>query len=125
MNSTMRVLLVEDDPNTHELFTMVCDHFGVELNIVVDEAGVMAVLNDQRPDVIVMDIFLPDTDGYKLLQTIRAAQPGLNCPVIATTAYYTTDTMHEVLEAGFSGYLLKPLDPQQIFPYLQQMVAGQ
>ena len=125
MNQNLHILLVEDDPNTHDLFSMVCDHFGIGLDIAVDENGVLALLEHHWPDVIVMDIFLPDTDGYKLLQTIRTAQPGLRCPVIATTAYYTSDTETDLLNAGFAGYLFKPLDPQQIFPYLQHVLAAQ
>lgn len=123
MSQNLSVLLVEDDPNTHDLFTMVCEHFDIGLVIAVDEAGALAVLEQRWPDVIVMDIFLPDTDGYHLLQTIRATHPNLRCPVIATTAYYTTDTEADLRNAGFAGYLFKPLDPQQIYPYLQQVVA--
>lgn len=124
MTQNMHILLVEDDPNTHDLFSMVCDHFDIGLEIAGDENSTLAALERQWPDVIVMDIFLPGIDGYTLLTTIREAQPGLQCPVVATTAYYTSDTESDLLNAGFAGYLFKPLDPQQIFPYLQGVIAA-
>ncbi|MCU0463759.1 MAG: response regulator [Anaerolineae bacterium] len=116
---TFSALLVDDDVHVQELFRMVFDHYGHTLRVAKDQASALAVLDGYRPDVIVLDIFLPNTDGYRVLQAIRATYPGLACPVVATTAYYTTDTEGDVLNHGFDGYLLKPISPQELVPYLE------
>ena len=117
------VLLVDDDLNTQELFQDALAHYGITLHTAMDTPSTMAALKANVPDVIVLDIFLPDTDGYKLMQVIRAMPNSPACPIIAITGYYTTDTMADIKKHGFDGYMLKPLDPVEIVEYLQKMVA--
>jgi DNA-binding response OmpR family regulator len=59
-----------------------------------------------KPDVIVLDMRLPDTDGIDLLRLIRADRP--DTPVVITTAYTSIEPLVEVLGIGHSGYLIKP-----------------
>src|SRR5438132_12245940 len=113
----LSVLLVEDDPSTQSVFQLVMDHYQIDLTIAENERTALAALAVRRPDIIVLDIFLPGTDGYKILGEIRALEPSPKCPIVATTAYYTTDSLQNMQQAGFDGYLLKPLDPTQIMPY--------
>lgn len=122
MADQVRVLLVDDDPDTQSLFQDTLDHFGIELILASDEPSTLKVLDSASPDVIVLDIFLPHTDGYKLLKTIRHMPKPVMCPIIATTAYYTSDTMGNLQHQGFDGYLLKPLDPEHLATYLLKIV---
>ncbi len=61
-----------------------------------------------HPDVLVLDLRLPDTDGIALLQTIRGSHPGL--PVVVTTAYISMEPLISVLNLEHSAYLVKPFD---------------
>src|SRR2546421_309300 len=61
-----------------------------------------------HPEVLVLDLRLPDTDGVTLLQEIRASHPTL--PVIVTTSYVSMEPLITVLDLGHSGYLVKPFD---------------
>jgi CheY-like chemotaxis protein len=115
----MNVLLVEDDPNTQWVFQFVLEHYNINLTVVDDPSSILAALAAHKSDVIVLDLFLPGTDGYQLLKLIRAHTTLKCCPVIATTAYYTSDSLGELQQAGFDGYLLKPIDPMAIVPYLE------
>ena len=63
-------------------------------------------LQSFEPDVLVLDMRLPDTDGVALLQKIRTSHPAL--PVIVTTAYVSLEPLIDVLDLGHSGYLVKP-----------------
>jgi CheY-like chemotaxis protein len=114
------VLLVEDDPNTQSMFQMVMDHYDIDLVIAEDEDAALNAFEEKRPDLVVMDIFLPNTDGYRVMNAMRSLT-GIMPPVVATTAYYTSDTLEDIQDAGFDGYLLKPLDPNEIMPYLEQI----
>ncbi len=122
MADRITVLVVDDDPNIQSLFQMVLDHHGINLVAVAEQEAALAYLADHRPDIIVVDIFLPESDGYKLLQAIRSFPHLEHCPIVATTAYYTSDTITDIERSGFDGYLLKPLDPQELVAYLKRVM---
>src|SRR6059036_3967987 len=71
-------------------------------------AEAMRQLSNFEPDVLVLDMRLPDTDGVALLQEIRASHPSL--PVIVTTAYVSMEPLMTMLDLGHSGYLVKPFN---------------
>lgn len=123
MTDRISVLLVDDDPNVQSLFQMALDYHDIGLAVTTDRPTALKLLTEIVPEIIVLDIFLPGTDGYKLLQEFRSL-PGLaSCPVIATTAYYTTDTVTDIQKAGFDGYLPKPLDPEEVVNYLMTYLS--
>jgi len=90
MSNSLSVLLVDDDPSTRHLFETVLGYHDIRVETMQTEQEVMNYLSSHKPDVIVLDIVLPGKDGYKMLKTIR---PKTQCPIVATTAYYTTDSI--------------------------------
>jgi len=71
-------------------------------------ADAIAKLEADAPDVLVLDMRLPDTDGIELLRRIRQLHP--NLPVVVTTAYLSIEPQLQVLDLQYSGYLVKPFD---------------
>ena len=71
------------------------------------------------------DIFLPGTDGMQAFRYIREHMLAEHCPIVATSAYYTSDTEREMREWGFNGFLPKPFDLPRLIPYLEQVVREQ
>ncbi len=122
-NTPLSILLVDDDQDACDVFRMIVEHYHLQLTVAEDAETAFHHLANHAPDVIVMDIFLPGIDGYQAYNHIRKQALAPKSAVIATTAYYTTDTQHEVLSWGFSGYLPKPFDPAMLVPYLEE-VAG-
>jgi CheY-like chemotaxis protein len=119
MSSQFSVLLVDDDPSTRHLFETVLGYHDVQLKTAQSEQEAMDYLSSNKPDVIVLDIMLPGKDGYKILKTIR---PRTQCPIIATTAYYTTDSIPDFKQKGFDGYLLKPIQPETLVGDLEKVI---
>ena len=100
-----RVLIVEDEAAlrlNYERF------FSARYDLVFAATGAeaMARLAEARPDVAVLDMRLPDTDGVALLRRIRSSQPTL--PVIITTAYMSVEPQLQFLDLPYSGYIVKP-----------------
>jgi len=100
-----RVLIVEDEPALRLSYER---HFKPRYDLIFASTGAeaLACLAEARPDVAVLDMRLPDTDGVELLRRIRSAQPGL--PVIITTAYVSIEPQLKVLDLPHSGYIVKP-----------------
>ena len=118
------VLYVEDDPNNRRLVQRILASDGIKVLEAADAAGALALLELSHPDVILMDINLPEMDGYTLTEKIRAL-PGLRrVPIVALTANVMRGDRERTLEAGCDGYIQKPIDvdmlPDQVRRYFQE-----
>ncbi|MBA2626816.1 MAG: response regulator [Gemmatimonadales bacterium] len=100
-----RVLIVEDEPALRQNYERYF-HPRYDLVFAATGAEAMAKLEESTPDVAVLDMRLPDTDGVALLRRIRATLPKL--PVIITTAYMSVEPQLKFLDLGYSDYIVKP-----------------
>lgn len=118
------VLLVDDDPYTCDLFRLILEHHGLPFNIFQTPTDALEYLKTQRPDIIVVDLFLPGIDGYRTHDAIRRLPDMADCKIVATTSYYTADTHQEVLRRGFDGYIPKPFTASELVSYLEQLALS-
>lgn len=102
-----RVLFVEDEPALRFSYERYFRN-RYELAFAASGAEAMAQLQAGTPDVLVLDMRLPDTDGVDLLRRVRETHPTL--PVFITTAYLSMEPRLRVLDLAFSGYLVKPFE---------------
>jgi CheY-like chemotaxis protein len=109
--SGARILTVEDTAHNLELMTYLLEASGhTVIPATTGESG-LALARLERPDLIVLDVQLPDIDGYQVLAELRADRDLAVPPVVAVTAYALLGDRDAVLAAGFDGYLPKPIDP--------------
>lgn len=106
-----RVLFVEDEAS---LRTSYLRFFAGRYELAFAGTGNegLAQLQAFNPDVMVLDLRLPDTDGVALLQSIRKTHPTL--PVVVTTAYMSMEPLMSVLDLEHSAYLIKPFDLNEL-----------
>lgn len=117
------VLLVDDDPFTCDICRLIFDHHELPLAIKTNALEALEYLREHAADIIILDLVLPDIDGYESLDAIRRLPRGGRYKVIATTAYYTPDTYQEVLNRGFDGYLPKPFSANRLIPFLTSLLT--
>lgn len=123
MSNTIRsVLLIDDDHHTQAIFELLMNHYQLDFTVAKTAEEGLAYLQSNAPDVIVLDLFMPNVDGYQTLDQIRKVALNPACPVVATTAYYTTETPQEVAVRGFNGYIPKPFDGSNFLAYLTDVV---
>ncbi|MDP9318960.1 MAG: response regulator [Actinomycetota bacterium] len=104
------ILLVEDIPANRALATKLLRSAGHEvLTADTAEAGI-AIACERMPDLVLMDLGLPDMDGEQALAEIRARLGNADMRIAAFTAHAMVGDRDRVLEAGFDGYLTKPID---------------
>lgn len=106
-----RVLIVEDEPALRLHYER---HFQPRYDLVLAATGAeaLAKLEATSPDVAVLDMRLPDTDGVALLRRIRTSHPTL--PVIITTAYMSIEPQLQFLDLPYSGYIVKPFSLDEL-----------
>jgi two-component system cell cycle response regulator DivK len=117
------ILVVEDNDRNLKLVRDVLEHAG--FHVVVASSGETGVdlAVEHPPDLVLLDLGLPGIDGHEALRRLRASPRTRSLPVVAVTAYAMAADRARALEAGFDGYLEKPLDvrslPLDVCRYLQ------
>lgn len=103
--TTALILLVEDDPGQRDTLTTVLAARGHRVATAATGAEALSLADSLRPDVILLDLGLPDIDGVELCRRLRLHH---HCPVIVVTADAVEDRLVDVLEKGADDYVLKP-----------------
>lgn len=119
------VLVIEDNRDNMRLITYVLKKAGYEvIPAETGESGVELALR-QRPFFIIIDINLPDIDGFTVTQRIRSCESGKTVPIIAITSHAMRGDRERILAAGCSGYFEKPIDPLTIMDRIHEVIAEQ
>jgi two-component system cell cycle response regulator DivK len=118
------VLVVEDNDLNLKLVKDVLEHAG--FSVVVARSGETGVdlAVEQQPDLVLLDLGLPGIDGHEALRRLRASPRTRSLPVVAVTAYAMAADRARALEAGFDGYLEKPLDVLSLPRDVRRFLAG-
>lgn len=107
---SLRVLIVEDEPDGQEVVALILSHFNIHTNAVGDAHEAIDALEADYYDCVLIDLQLPEVDGWELLAEIRQSEQYGAIPCIAITAYHTSSVRQEAINAGFDAYFAKPLD---------------
>lgn len=124
MTGVIRVFLVDD----HEIVRRgIAELLGAEPDIeVIGEASTATLARSRilaaRPDVVVLDVRLPDGSGIDVCRDVRSAQPGIKCLML--TAYDDEEAMAAAVVAGASGYVLKDIRASGLIDSLRRVAAG-
>jgi two-component system cell cycle response regulator DivK len=105
-----RILVVEDNEKNMKLFRDVLVATGYETVEAASGEAAVALAAERTPDLVLMDIQLPDIDGLEALRRLRADERTAAVPVLALTAQAMQGDRERFLEAGFDGYLSKPIN---------------
>ena len=103
------VLIVEDNEPNLRLTRDILEHHGFRTLEARDGQSGFDLAVDERPDVVLLDIELPDLDGREVLRLLRAEPRTAALPVVAVTAYAMEGDREAFLSAGFDGYITKPI----------------
>jgi DNA-binding NtrC family response regulator len=107
-----RLLVVDDEPSVLQLFRSAFEKHGIEVLTANTARAGLKVAGDERPDVGIFDLMLPDWTGLELLQEVQKADPKL--PVIFITSGGTSANAIDAMKLGAFDYLTKPLDIRQV-----------
>jgi CheY-like chemotaxis protein/anti-sigma regulatory factor (Ser/Thr protein kinase) len=118
------ILVVDDNSDSAQSLAMLLDTMGHRTFTAYDGHEAMAAIEQQRPDVVLLDIGLPGLSGYEVCQRVRAQEWGKKTTLIALTGWGQEDDRRRTREAGFNGHLVKPVDVEQLMDLLGRLSVG-
>lgn len=119
------VLVVEDNVSNFVLIARMLGYLGIHCEWKTSGFEVVEYADTlPRLDLILMDIRLPYEDGYGAQKKIRAAERFKSVPIVAVTAEASVEQMNKARQAGFDGFLGKPLDPDRFPEQIRRILSG-
>jgi len=117
------ILYVEDNIDNRTLVRRILLSEDYDLIEATNAAECLKVLENTKPDLILMDINMPDMDGYTLTAKIKTTPGFERVPILALTANVMRGDKEKTLEAGCDGYIQKPLDIDQLIKEVERFLA--
>lgn len=117
------VLYIEDNPDNRMLVKRILLSEDYSLLEAKDAFEALNVLETARPDLILMDINMPEMDGYTLTAKIKSLPGFARVPILALTANVMRGDKEKTLEAGCDGYIQKPIDIDQLTREIERYIV--
>jgi signal transduction histidine kinase/ActR/RegA family two-component response regulator len=122
-NGNLRVLVVDDNADAAQMLAALLEVQGHAVSVEYDARGALARARSEHPDVLLLDIGLPDMDGYELARRLRAQPENADATLVALTGYGQSQDRAEARQAGFDHYLVKPADLNEVNEVLSRAEA--
>jgi CheY-like chemotaxis protein len=121
----LRVLVADDVATNRELLRALLRRGGHEVRLAVNGVEALALAQSELPDLVLMDVSMPELDGMETARRLRALDgPLARVPIVALTAHAFPADVEACLAAGMNGHLAKPIDPAALNAVLARVAAG-
>jgi CheY-like chemotaxis protein len=117
-----RILIVEDNEQNLYLMQYILEKAGYSLSPARSGEEAVDAAVREKPDLILMDIQLPDIDGLEATRRIRASQAKGDIPIVAVTSFAMVGDRERALAAGCTGYIEKPINPKTFLSEVQKFI---
>lgn len=118
-----KALIIEDNEDNMYLITYILQKSGYStVRAENGRKGVELALKE-KPDFIILDIQLPDISGFEVLPLIRSSAGGSEVPIIAMTSFAMSGDREKLLDAGCTGYVEKPIDPDTVMAEIKKIIG--
>jgi CheY-like chemotaxis protein len=117
-----RILVVEDNEDNRDSLARRLERRGFEVLLAADGKSGVAMAAAEKPDLILMDMNMPEMDGWEATRRIKAAAGAPDVPVIALTAHAMSGDRERALEAGCSDYHTKPVEFPKLLAQIENLL---
>ena len=114
-----KVLIVDDDVRNIYALTSLLEKFGIEVSHAQDGKKALGILEKSPVDLVLMDIMMPEMDGYEAIRAIRKIPGMKTLPIIALTARAMKGDREDCIETGASDYIAKPVETEQLLSLMR------
>jgi len=119
-----RILLVEDNPDNFELIRFLLEREGYQVLEARDGSQGLRMARSERPDLVLMDLSLPQVDGWSAATQLKADPQTAGIPLVAITAHTLPGDRKRALESGFDGYISKPINVTSLNETVKEALEG-
>jgi len=121
---SLRVLMVEDSATLAALAIRGLRQAGIQnADYALNGEQALAYIKAQKPDLLLLDLRLPDMDGWDVLEQAQAMYPGETLHVIVMTTYDTKETRQRAKSLGVAQYVIKPVMPNELVQIIEEQIA--
>ncbi|RPI55782.1 MAG: response regulator [Deltaproteobacteria bacterium] len=118
-----RVLVVEDNDANLYLMRFIFEKYGFQVLLAESGAEGVEKAITEKPDLIIMDIQLPDISGYETTKKIRESNADRDIPIVALTSYAMAGDREKAFAAGCNGYIAKPINPETFMKEIRTFIT--
>lgn len=118
-----KALVIEDNEDNMNLITFILHKSGYSTVWAENGRRGVELAVKEKPDFIILDIQLPDISGFEVLPLIRKSELGPKVPIIAMTSYAMSGDRERLLNAGCTGYIEKPIDPDTVMAEIKRILG--
>jgi CheY-like chemotaxis protein len=120
----LTILLVEDNEDNRIIYSTVLRHTGYSVVEALDGIQAVALARSVHPDLILMDISIPEIDGWEATRILRQDVTTRDIPIVALTAHALADDRERATVVGFTSYLAKPIEPRAVVAVVRRWIGG-
>lgn len=117
-----RVLIVEDDEDSRYVYTLILEANGFEVVTATSGVEGLALARETHPDAILMDVSIPETDGWTVTETLKGDAATRPIPIIVITAHAFPEDHERAEQVGCDAFLTKPCEPRQVLEEVQRVL---
>jgi DNA-binding response OmpR family regulator len=118
------VLVIEDDPEINAMLGAYAELCGLQYRSALNGARAMQQVREETPTVVILDLMLPDADGFEICKRLRANANTRQVPIIILTALGGEKNRQKGLACGATEYMTKPFDPDQLMQTIERHANG-
>ena len=119
-----RILLVEDNELNRDMLRRRLSHRGYDVILAVNGRQGIETARSAKPDLVLMDLSLPEIDGWQAARILKSDEATRNIPVVALTAHAMLGDHEKALEAGCDDYATKPIDLPVLIAMIERLTSG-
>jgi CheY-like chemotaxis protein len=117
------ILIIDDHEDTRKIYGEILRHARFQVLEAAEAATGLQLLRSERPQLVVLDVFLPGTSGFELLAEMRGDESMRHVPVICVSANVFAEAMERAYALGCNLYLTKPLPPRELLHHVQGVIG--
>lgn len=119
-----KVMIVDDSPTIRAMLSSLLTQNGMEVIEAEDGLAAQAIMKENRPDLVITDIVMPNMNGYELCRWVKNEMPGGSAPVILCSTKGETFDRHWGMKQGGDAYIIKPFNPDEMMTTVRSLLQS-
>lgn len=118
-----RVLVIDDEPAIHKLLQIILEHEGFQILGMEERREARRTVAQSKPDVIILDIMMPEVDGFEILKMLKEDAMTRDIPILVLTVRILREDREKAMALGADLYMTKPFDPSELVDAVRSLTG--